>query len=199
MDFAGKEGFMRTYLDAKAMAKAMRAALADHELEISHSDALEIVARQFGCTDWNVLSAKIAKGKSTQPDGQPTPATDAVEFKLAVPVLRIFDLAKAEEFYLEYLGFTVEWTHRFEESFPVHMQIARGNIRLQLTEHTGEASPGSCAVVYTSQLAAFLAELKAKDYRYFNPAIEKQEWGLELKLNDPFSNRLRFIERSEEN
>jgi hypothetical protein len=184
---------MRTYRDAKAMAKAMRSALAERNLQISHSDALEIIACQFGFANWNVLSAQITSAPP-KPDDKSGPATDAVDFKLAVPVLRIFDVAKAEEFYLTYLGFTVEWTHRFGDDFPVHMQIVRGNLRLQLTEHAGESSPGASVVVYTSHLTAFLSELQAKDYRFMKPAIAQQEWGLELQLTDPFSNRLRFIE-----
>ncbi|HTN95520.1 MAG TPA: glyoxalase superfamily protein, partial [Nordella sp.] len=39
---------MRDYRDAKAMAKALREALADRDMAITHSEALEIVARQFG-------------------------------------------------------------------------------------------------------------------------------------------------------
>ncbi|TIT45935.1 MAG: VOC family protein, partial [Mesorhizobium sp.] len=50
---------MLAYRDAKTMAKAMREALAARDLTISHSDALEIVARQFGLASWNILSAKI--------------------------------------------------------------------------------------------------------------------------------------------
>ena len=46
---------MRTYRDAKAMAKAMREALADRQIDISHAQALEIVARQFGLDNWNIL------------------------------------------------------------------------------------------------------------------------------------------------
>lgn len=37
---------MLAYRDAKTMAKAMREALAARDLTISHSEALEIVARQ---------------------------------------------------------------------------------------------------------------------------------------------------------
>ncbi|TYL25026.1 VOC family protein, partial [Streptococcus pyogenes] len=37
---------MRTFLDAKAMAKAMRETLAVKKIDISHSEALEIVACQ---------------------------------------------------------------------------------------------------------------------------------------------------------
>lgn len=51
---------MRSFLDAKLMAKALRQSLADRDIELSHSDCLEIVARQFGLSDWNMLAARIA-------------------------------------------------------------------------------------------------------------------------------------------
>ena len=50
---------MRTVQDAKGMAKAVRAKLAEQGTEISHAQALEIVARQFGFDTWNILSAKL--------------------------------------------------------------------------------------------------------------------------------------------
>ena len=50
---------MHTFLDAKQMARALRQGLADKQLELSHSDCLELVALQFGFSDWNTLSARI--------------------------------------------------------------------------------------------------------------------------------------------
>lgn len=50
---------MHSFLDSKHMAKALRQALAERGQEISHSDALELVARQFGFANWNMLSARI--------------------------------------------------------------------------------------------------------------------------------------------
>ncbi|GAB1716828.1 MAG: hypothetical protein NTAFB05_18700 [Nitrobacter sp.] len=41
----------------KSMAKAMRHALAERGMYLSHSDCLEIVASQAGFSDWNVLKA----------------------------------------------------------------------------------------------------------------------------------------------
>lgn len=32
-----------------------------------------------------------------------------------IPILRIFDEAKAKEFYVAFLGFSVDWEHRFGE------------------------------------------------------------------------------------
>lgn len=50
---------MHTFLDAKTMAKSLRTALADRHVDISHSDSLELVARQFGFDNWNILAARI--------------------------------------------------------------------------------------------------------------------------------------------
>lgn len=51
---------MLSFLDAKAMAKVLRQALADREVHFSHSECLELVAQQFGLADWNTLAARIA-------------------------------------------------------------------------------------------------------------------------------------------
>jgi Glyoxalase superfamily protein len=33
----------------------------------------------------------------------------------AIPILRIFDVGKAREFYIDFLGFQIDWEHRFNE------------------------------------------------------------------------------------
>jgi len=58
---------MHSFLDSKAMAKALRAALAERGIEITHSDSLELVARQFGLDNWNVLAALIARTAADRP------------------------------------------------------------------------------------------------------------------------------------
>ena len=37
-----------------------------------------------------------------------------MKFATAIPVLRIFDETKAREFYIDFLGFSLDWEHRFE-------------------------------------------------------------------------------------
>src|SRR5262245_52175620 len=59
-----------------------------------------------------------------------------------IPILRIFDVEKAKEFYLDYLGFKVDWEHRFEEDSPLYMQISLGEFVLHLSEHYGDGCPG---------------------------------------------------------
>ena len=38
----------------------------------------------------------------------------------ATPILRIFDEAKAREFYLDFLGFRLDWQHRFDDHAPLY-------------------------------------------------------------------------------
>lgn len=184
-DFAVTKGTdMRDYRDAKAMAKALRESLAARNTEISHSEALEIVARQFGADTWNILSAKI--------EAKPEPA--GVVFELAVPIMRIFDVAKAHEFYLGFLGFSVDWEHRYGDNFPLYTQVSRAGLRLHLSEHAGDATPGSTVVVYMKGIRAFQKELIGKDYRYMKPGLEDEGSRLEVTVIDPFQNRIRFME-----
>lgn len=46
---------------AKAQAKALREALAARGTAMSHSHALELVARQHGARDWNTLHARLSQ------------------------------------------------------------------------------------------------------------------------------------------
>jgi hypothetical protein len=58
---------MHSFLDAKTMAKTLRAALARRDIVITHSESLELVAQQFGLSDWNILAAQIANARSHLP------------------------------------------------------------------------------------------------------------------------------------
>jgi hypothetical protein len=193
-DFAmTEETTMRDHRDAKAMAKAMRVALAGRGLTITHAEALEIVARQFGHDNWNILSALIERERAPTIPGAPA-APGAIAFEQAVPMLRIFDVAKAHEFYLGFLGFSVDWEHRFGEGFPLYTPISRAGLRLHLTEHAGDATPGANMCVYMSGIRALHAELIAKNYRYMRPGLEDEGTRLEVTVIDPFNNRIRFME-----
>ncbi|WP_027741141.1 glyoxalase superfamily protein [Streptomyces phytophilus] len=118
-----------------------------------------------------------------------------VLFRRTVPIFRIFDIAKAREFYLDYLGFTVDWEHRFSDGFPLYMQVSRGDLTLHLSEHYGDASPGATAYIEVDGAGELHAELKAKDYPYLKPGLEEDAGiGTILELTDPFGNRLRFVQ-----
>jgi len=71
------------------------------------------------------------------------------------PILRIFDEDKAHEFYINFLGFKVDWEHRFEEGTPIYMQISKGNCILHLSEHFGDCSPGAAMRIAVDDLDAY--------------------------------------------
>jgi catechol 2,3-dioxygenase-like lactoylglutathione lyase family enzyme len=112
----------------------------------------------------------------------------------AIPVLRIFSIDKAKEFYLDFLGFTLEWEHRFEEGAPLYAQIKRSDLTLHLSEHYGDATPGSTIFVPMENIDALHRELSARHYAYARPGIDAMDWGRQLQVADPFGNRLRFCE-----
>jgi uncharacterized glyoxalase superfamily protein PhnB len=116
-----------------------------------------------------------------------------MELRRTAPILRIFDDSKAREFYCDYLGFKVDFEHRFEPQLPLYMGICRGNCVLHLSEHDGDSSPGAAMRIEVSDLDALKAELIEKAYRYARPEIEAMPWGTrDMTLVDPFGNRLTF-------
>jgi catechol 2,3-dioxygenase-like lactoylglutathione lyase family enzyme len=121
-----------------------------------------------------------------------------IQFGRTVPTFRIFSLDKAREFYLDFLGFKVDWEHRFDPEAPVFMQVSRDGLAIHLSEHHGDGTPGSVVYVYMTGVEVLHDELNAKKYRYNRPGLEKREWGMtELTVTDPFNNRITFGEPTE--
>jgi uncharacterized glyoxalase superfamily protein PhnB len=119
----------------------------------------------------------------------------SVTFLRAIPILRIFDETKAREFYLGYLGFEIDFEHRFHDNAPLFMGISRDGFPLFLSEHHGDGTPGSHVRIDVIGVRDLHAELASRRYRYMNPGIQEQEWGQrELCVIDPFGNRLIFSE-----
>lgn len=176
---------MPTIEQAKTMAKRLRSALAAREVNLPHSTALELIAAQLGYDDWNTAAANL---------DQETAAD--VYFICAIPILRIFDEAKAREFYCDFLGFAVQFEHRFEPNLPLYMEVSRADLRLHLSEHHGDASPGSTVFVPMRNIRALNRELIDKQYGYGRPGIERMPWGDVLEVHDPFGNRIRFCQQS---
>jgi uncharacterized glyoxalase superfamily protein PhnB len=122
----------------------------------------------------------------------------AISFEKTIPILRIFDVAKAREFYEGFLGFAVDWEHHFEENTPAYLQVSRDGLTLHLSEHHGDACPGSTVFVRMSGIDEFHREITAKGYKYLRPGLETTFYGARcVQVIDPFSNRIRFNEYPE--
>ena len=59
-----------------------------------------------------------------------------------VPTLRITNYARSKAFYVDALGFQIDWEHRFKPDFPVLMQVSRDGMALFITEHAGDCPVG---------------------------------------------------------
>ncbi|MBU6194628.1 MAG: VOC family protein [Burkholderiales bacterium] len=109
------------------------------------------------------------------------------------PLLRSFNEAQARAFYLDYLGFRVLFEHRFHEGAPLYMGIVRDQCELHLSEHHGDACPGSSMRIAVSDVDALCAELRAKPYAHARPEVQEMPWGTrDFTVTDPFGNRLTF-------
>lgn len=109
------------------------------------------------------------------------------------PILRMFDEAKAREFYVDFLGFKVDWEHRFEPALPLYLQVSRDGCVLHLSEHHGDCCPGAAMRIEVGDIDAFHAELAAKQYGYARPGVDDTPWGSrDMSVKDPFGNRLTF-------
>lgn len=118
----------------------------------------------------------------------------------AIPILRIFDEIKAKEFYLEFLGMTLDWEHRFEKDFPVYMQVSKGSLVFHLSEHSGDCTPGSKVFVNVSDLDSLFNDITSREYKYNKPLIEQAPWGNRtFTVIDPFSNKVLFNEHLDNN
>ncbi|MFF8565858.1 glyoxalase superfamily protein [Streptomyces albidoflavus] len=100
-----------------------------------------------------------------------------------VPILRVEDAAAAVAWYKR-LGFARQWEHRFEPGLPAFVEVARGGVRLFLSEHEGDARPDMLVYLRVRDVEAIAAE--------FGVAAEDTPWAREIELRDPDGNRLRI-------
>jgi len=120
------------------------------------------------------------------------------EFK-AIPTFGITDYQTAVNFYVATLGFEINWEHRFTPTDPIYMQISKNGLVLHLSENKRFENK-VIIFVETKNLKAFHRELREK-----NPAFEIQDivftnWQtIQLEVQDPFGNLLRFNENIAEN
>lgn len=167
---------MSSKINPKAMARRLRSRLEIEGVTITHGQALEVVAASLGYPDWNTCAAVSLSSA--------TPAT--------IPILRTFPGPEASRFYCEYLGFTVDWEHRFEEGMPLYRQISKDKAVLHLTEHHGDATPGSAVRIQIPDVRDLQHRLKESSLYPLRIGLAHESWGDEITVPDPFGNRLIF-------
>jgi catechol 2,3-dioxygenase-like lactoylglutathione lyase family enzyme len=115
-------------------------------------------------------------------------------FGVPTPILRSFDERRSRRFYVDFLGFEVEFEHRFEDGAPLYMGLRRDECRLHLSEHYGDGTPGSAVRIRVDDVAALARSLREKRFENSRPGDpQRMEWGAwEITIPDPSGNRLTF-------
>ncbi len=190
---------LRTSRDAKEMAKTLRTELhRRRQLTLTHGECLEIVARQLGAESWNHLSAELQQSADKRNPGLPWQTVNTT-----IPVLRIFAVKQALQFYVEFLGFALDFGGPAGGlGTPFYGQVSRAGTTLQLSEHQYDPSPGATVLLWMSGIDRFRAELDARRHEVpvwgpavWTPEIEDAPWDARvLTIGDPFGNHLRFNE-----
>jgi len=121
-----------------------------------------------------------------------------MKFSTPIPIMRMFDEAMTKEFYVDFLGFSMDWENRLEPGSPLYMQISRDGCVLQLSGHFGDACPGAAVRIEVDDIDAYQQGLLAKKYRHSRPgAAQLMPWGTrDLTIQDPSGNRITFTQAS---
>ncbi|HYN94265.1 MAG TPA: glyoxalase superfamily protein [Pilimelia sp.] len=189
--------------DPKSMAKALRGELrARFDVEATHSDCLEIVARQHGVDNWNVLAAQ-RHGDGEPAGGAATAAAPAGARTATIPVLRIFAVDPALQFYVDFLGCTLDFGGpNGGPGTPYYGQVSHAATTLHLAEAAYDASQGATVFVWVDGIDELRDRLNQRRTQVpvwgpavWTPEVEEAPWnGRVLTIADPFGNHLRFSE-----
>lgn len=109
-----------------------------------------------------------------------------------IPQFRITNAPRSAAFYVDGLGFTIDWEHQFEPGFPVFMQLTRAGQTIFLTEHAGDCEVGGAAYFTVPDVDACYREFTARGVTPTEPPADTPWDTREMLLTDPDGNRLRF-------
>ncbi len=115
--------------------------------------------------------------------------------KLAIPLLHVSNVAAAEDFYCNGLGFRREFAHRADESKPdpCYMGLTRDGIWLHLSSFSGDGVAGGVVNLLVDDVDALHAELVANGIPIDSGPVD-QTWGTrEMYVKDADRNTVRFI------
>lgn len=116
-----------------------------------------------------------------------------IQEQRVIPALRMTQYARSKEFYVEKLGFTLEWEHRFGPSMPVFCAIARDGMRIYLSEHRGDCEVGGLVHFLIDSVDAWHEEFRRRGV-HASEAPNDSLGFRNMTIKDPDGNQLRFME-----
>ena len=122
-------------------------------------------------------------------------ASDQNPQQRVMPTLRITDYARSKQFYVDGLGFQVDWEHRFEPGLPVFAQVSREGLAFFLTEHTGDCPVGGLIHLYIADVDAWYGEFRRKGVPVHEPPDEYLQGLRSMTVVDPDGNKLHICTR----
>ncbi|MEM7475013.1 MAG: glyoxalase superfamily protein [Planctomycetota bacterium] len=128
--------------------------------------------------------------------------TPTFQFGSSIPVLRMLDETLAREFYLDYLGFKIDWEHRFSDSpdSPLYMQISMGGAALHLNGHATAETPVCEVRIPVVGVVAYCEYLNKKSSQFERQDVADPRYEgkpTDLNIIDPSNNHLVFWAREE--
>jgi catechol 2,3-dioxygenase-like lactoylglutathione lyase family enzyme len=114
---------------------------------------------------------------------------------MITPVFLITDYPTALAFYVDWLGFRLDWEEQTGRS-RVYVQLSRSGFVLHLSNSLADSSPGATVRVEGYGLPAYHRQL-AKAVVPMLPTMGPAYWNdrvLEMSVTDPFGNRIIFCE-----
>jgi len=119
-------------------------------------------------------------------------------FGSSIPVLRMLSEDESRRFYVEFLGYTIDWEHRFtpdDPRSPLYMQIHRGASVIHLNGHADEQTATAEVRIPVADLIGLQNELRDKSGDWPTPeAVDPRYEGKpsDMNIHDPAGNHLVF-------
>ena len=99
-----------------------------------------------------------------------------------VPILKVTDVDRALRWW-QRLGFSEEFRHQFGPDLPRFVGVERGECRVYLSEHEGDAAGPGLVYLWVTDVDAVAAE--------FGVQVEEMPWARDCEITDPDGNRVR--------
>jgi catechol 2,3-dioxygenase-like lactoylglutathione lyase family enzyme len=102
-----------------------------------------------------------------------------------VPILRVRDADRSLTWWAR-LGFVEEFRHQLEGTIPRFVGIRRGECRVYLSEHAGDAHAPGLVYLWVDDVDRIAAD--------FGVPVEEMPWARYCEVTDPDGNRVRVAQ-----
>jgi catechol 2,3-dioxygenase-like lactoylglutathione lyase family enzyme len=102
-----------------------------------------------------------------------------------VPILRVRDADRSLTWWAR-LGFVEEFRHQLEGTIPRFVGIRRGECRVYLSEHAGDAHAPALLYLWVDDVDRIAAD--------FGVPVEEMPWARDCEVTDPDGNRVRVAQ-----